>query len=90
MFDFCYSHLGRDYGFKQAAGILVAAIFNLKSNPFGDNNQTQICSEIIYRILTEVFKIDWPVKDDDLVTPEACYNFLVQNYSKIAQKIRTP
>lgn len=69
---------GTQYGFVQIVGILIALIFKLKHNPFGDKNKKMVCSELVYYILTEVFKKNWD-SNPDIVTPKDIERYLDGN-----------
>ncbi len=66
---------GLKYGLRQAFGIWLSTIFNLKTNPFGDKEKRMICSEIIFYILTEVFEKKWEISPD-IVTPKDLERFM--------------
>lgn len=56
---------GADYGYKQNLGIIIADIFDLKTNPFPSKTN---CSELVARVLVkEGYEFD---KDLNLVTPK--------------------
>jgi hypothetical protein len=86
--SYCHSISGTPYGFKQAAGLLLATILGMDKNPFGDGNDTQICSEVVYRIVTEVFKYRWNTHDDDMVTPYMCQKYISYNHQLILSHLR--
>lgn len=47
------SNCGRPYGLKNIIGILLARIFKLKINPFGDGESRQYCAELAARALND-------------------------------------
>ena len=55
---------GVDYGILQAVGILVAKIFNMKSNPFSRGRKSQVCSELVGIFLNEVVGIEESINLD--------------------------
>lgn len=62
---------GVTYGFMQNIGIVLANVFNMKSNPW---KKGMNCSELVAIILkSEGYNIDKPL---DLVTPKDIYNVL--------------
>ena len=44
---------GVPYGLKTVLGILIARVFNLKKNPFGDGESTLFCAELCRIVLND-------------------------------------
>jgi len=54
LIDVCMELAGIKYGKNQVVGILLVNLFNLKTNPFSDGRKSQVCSELVARILEKV------------------------------------
>jgi hypothetical protein len=77
----CMINASIDYGKKQLIGIGLVHAFNLDKNPFADGRRSQVCSEIIGRILKMVLK--WPIKLDlDIAGPKELYKEISLHFSK--------
>jgi hypothetical protein len=50
-------YAGVSYGIKQAFGILLQRLFNLKKNPYADRKYSMICSELVAYFLMEVMNM---------------------------------
>lgn len=73
-----FKYASVQYGVLQIIGIALARCFNLKKNPFGDNQYSQVCSELVGYFLRDVLKRDIG-KDLDLVGPRGIKEFLDNN-----------
>jgi uncharacterized protein YycO len=72
--QFCVDHAGKKYGKKQVIGIYIAKLFRMKKNIFKNDDDEQICSEIVGRLLSDLgYVFD---KDFDLLTPKDIYTVL--------------
>lgn len=60
--DICLDNLGRPYSIKGLIGLLFVRLFKLKSNPFKDQADSFVCSELAAFIIKEFY-------------PEALYNY---------------
>jgi len=77
--QFAIDHAGIPYGFKAAVGMGIVRICDLfgykRSNPFKDDGNTYVCSELAGAILVECLGEKLPVELDDL-SPLEMYNYL--------------
>lgn len=53
---FALLNVGRPYSLKQAFGILLMRLFDLKRNPFSNGRALFICTELVAVILNELMK----------------------------------
>jgi hypothetical protein len=53
----CMENAGVQYGMLQIFGILLVRVFNLKKNPLSQGRKSQVCSEVVGRMLQEVLDI---------------------------------
>jgi hypothetical protein len=66
--------VGKPYGVKQIIGILIADLFNKKTNPFVTKADTYICSEWCAIVLEELGYV--LPKDRNLLTPKDIHKVL--------------
>lgn len=77
LMDYCIENAGLEYGFMQNIGVVIANIFNMKSNPFKKGKN---CSEVLAEILIRLgYKISKPL---DLVTPKDIFILLEESKNK--------
>jgi len=67
--DTCMEFAGIKYGVLQVLGIALTTIFNLDKNPFSDDRKSQVCSELVGRVLERVKKYHIPY-DLDVAGPK--------------------
>ncbi len=71
---FCVDHAGAEYGKGQIVGIYAAKLFRMRENVFKNDDDMQVCSEIIGRIMEQLgYEFD---KDLDLLTPKDIFTEL--------------
>lgn len=58
---------GTPYGYLQLLSIAICEVFGLKKNPWGDENNSWICSELAYKFLKIINET--PSEDPDRLTP---------------------
>lgn len=81
---FCLDNSSIPYGVKQIAGIALAKLFKLKENPFKDNDDTMVCSELVGRVLESLgMKFD---KSLDLLDPKDIYKKLEEHYASLSRQ----
>jgi len=89
LIQYAIDNCGVAYGIKQVLGIGIvklAAIFGIKiKNPFSDGADTQVCAELLGRILEDVLGDNLNL-DLDLAGPKAL-NEVVQNIPNIKRVI---
>ena len=56
LIDVCITYADVSYGTLQLIGMGLVRLFKLKKNPFGDGAKTQVCSELLSKILERVKK----------------------------------
>jgi hypothetical protein len=87
MITFCIDNAGVAYGVKQLAGIAIVKfgkfIGKNLSNPWRDNKQTYVCSELVGYILKDYANIHVDLKMDDL-SPKDIHNILNKMHSDTA------
>lgn len=66
--------VGKPYGIKQIAGILISQLFNLNKNPFVTKKDTYTCSEWCGLVLKELGYVI--PRDPNLLTPADVYKVL--------------
>lgn len=79
LWDYITEMLGTPYSLKIDFGILLMKIFKLKTNPFGDNPNEEVCSELASRVcsmlgipITEEFSSIDPSGLDQILTNNKC------------------
>lgn len=79
LLHYCFDNSGTDYGIKQIFGIAavkLAALFGKDiKNPFSDGNKSQVCSELVGYVLSDVLEQDLNL-DLDVAGPKDIYKFL--------------
>jgi len=68
MLRFCVLNSGVNYSFKQILGIVLAKVLRLSKNPFSDQNNGYVCSELIAQIMLDKLSITFD-KEIELLTP---------------------
>jgi hypothetical protein len=68
--DACHYYADTSYGMLQIFGIMLTYLPWFKNNPFSDGERSQVCSELVARILKSVKNIDVG-SDLDLAGPKA-------------------
>ena len=68
---------GIHYGVMQVAGIILSRIFRFKSNPFSNGQYSQICSEVVARILHDIFDVTTEF-DFDMAGPRKIHKLLLK------------
>lgn len=71
----CFLMAGTQYGFLQILGIMVYKILPRRGNPFPNNSKQLVCSEVVLKILQQVFQIGKDL-DPDTVSPKDVYILL--------------
>lgn len=71
---YAFDTTGKPYGTKQMFGAGIAAIFRLKSNPFGNVNET-FCSKAVGNVMNKFFGFSIP-GDANLWIPKHICEFL--------------
>lgn len=84
LLKWCMSNAGVDYGLKQAVGIGITKIFNLKKNPLSDKNR-QVCSEVVGHILNNATNLGITL-DLEMAGPPEIKAFL-DSVPELARKI---
>lgn len=74
----CMTYAGIKYGILQLFGIGLVRLFKLKKNPFADGRRSQVCSELVGRILIEVMGLPFDV-NLDIAGPQDIEHFLEKN-----------
>lgn len=78
---FCLDNASVSYGKKQILGIALAKAFRLKQNPFKDEEDTMVCSELVGRVLEHMgITFDKPL---DLLDPKDIFNKLEEHYASL-------
>lgn len=68
-----YRYFGKNYGYLQILGFVVAKVFGLKKNPIkGD----VVCSEVVFRFLTENGFKEFDHLDPNSATPEDIFQIV--------------
>jgi hypothetical protein len=83
--DICMYFSGTPYGGWQIVGFLIANMFGFRRNPLGDKSKTQICSEIVYRVLNQTKGLSLG-RNIDLIGPKEI-NEALFNSPQIAMKL---
>ncbi|MFK7872456.1 MAG: hypothetical protein AB8C84_04695 [Oligoflexales bacterium] len=68
-------YAGLRYGVFQIIGIIISRLLFLKKNPFASGHISQICSEVVARILSEVLQLSLSI-DFDMAGPKKIHNVL--------------
>lgn len=71
----CQQYTGSSYGVTQILGMAVQILFRLKKNPLADGDASNVCSELILRILEEVYKASTGL-DKDSARPSHVFKYL--------------
>lgn len=80
---FCLDNASVPYGIKQILGIGIAKLFKLKQNPFKDESDTMVCSELVGRVLEHMgIVFDKPL---DLLDPKDIYLKLEEHHASISR-----
>lgn len=66
---------GIKYGVLQLIGMLFVEAFDLRYNPLSKGIKTQICSELVFRVLTQIMGFG-STMSPDAVSPKDVRNFL--------------
>jgi hypothetical protein len=82
MLQTCIDYAGKEYGYMQNVGVLIAHLFKLDYNPFPANDN---CSEILLRLIEEAGY--FTSKSHDLVTPLDIENMIRQPYRYILPEV---
>lgn len=83
--EVCNAFNGTPYGSFQIIGFLYANLFGLRKNPLGDKSKTQICSEIVYKVMNEVKGLKMS-RNIDLIGPKEVNKALFDS-PQIAMKL---
>ena len=79
LLHYCFENSGTDYGIKQIFGIAIvkiAGLFGKKiSNPFSDGDKSQVCSELVGYVLSEILNRELEL-DLDIAGPKDIFKFL--------------
>lgn len=78
LLKFCISNSGVPYGIKQIFGIVIQKLFRLNKNPFADNSNSFVCSELIGTIFKEIFNLSPEVSLDNML-PKDVENIIMQH-----------
>lgn len=72
---------GAPYSLKQALGILLVRLFNLRKNPLSADKKAWVCSELAGYVLSEFAKTEISNSELDVAGPKAIFD-ICQKYLK--------
>jgi len=79
LLHYCFEHAGTDYGIKQIFGIayvkFMGCIGKKVNNPFSDGEKSQVCSELVGNVLSDILDNDLKL-DLDIAGPRDIYEYL--------------
>ena len=82
LLHYCFENSGTDYGIKQIFGIAIVKAAGLLgkeiSNPFSDGGKSQVCSELVGYVLSEIMDKDIKL-DLDIAGPRDIFQFLKES-----------
>lgn len=81
----CNRYKGTPYGSWQIVGFIYANFFGLRRNPLGNSSKTQICSEIVYRVMNELKGLEMS-RNIDIIGPREVNRALFDS-PRIAMKL---
>lgn len=77
--EYCLKNAGRSYGRLQIIGMGIARLLRLNRNPVADGKKTQVCSELVGYILTEILNIKLDGANYEVIGPRELHN-IVEEY----------
>jgi hypothetical protein len=77
---------GYPYSLKQALGIGLVRVFNLKKNPFVNDKKSWVCSELAGYVLSKFLDISISADALDTAGPSAIFDLCVKYFKQVEVK----